>query len=170
MSKYYNKIKKTKKFQIEKSDIKFPETKVENVLNYNQVHFFEDGLLRVEDAAVGVVHQMHRIGGGESVEELNGYEASRLGGEKGFGPVRAGTCIDGDFIARKESGGPPPQTGLFELCGQFSVRDAGLVVFDEGSLVPAGFDGLLKATQETVLKGKIVHFSSRFVGLNWTQR
>ena len=44
MSKYYNKIKKTKKFQIEKSDIKFPETKVENVLNYNQVHFFEDEL------------------------------------------------------------------------------------------------------------------------------
>ena len=44
MSKYYNKIKKTKKFRIEKSDIKFPETKVENVLNYNQVHFFEDEL------------------------------------------------------------------------------------------------------------------------------
>ena len=44
MSKYYNKINETKKFQIEKSDIKFPETKVENVLNYNQVHFFEDEL------------------------------------------------------------------------------------------------------------------------------
>ena len=44
ISKYYNKINETKKFQIEKSDIKFPETKVENVLNYNQVHFFEDEL------------------------------------------------------------------------------------------------------------------------------
>ena len=44
ISKYYNKINETKKFQREKSDIKFPETKVENVLNYNQVHFFEDEL------------------------------------------------------------------------------------------------------------------------------
>ena len=44
MSKYYPEIKETKKFIIEKSNIKFPETKIENVLNYNQIHFFEDEL------------------------------------------------------------------------------------------------------------------------------
>ena len=42
--KYYPEIKETKKFKIEKSNIKFPETKIENVLNYNQIHFFEDEL------------------------------------------------------------------------------------------------------------------------------
>ncbi len=44
MIKYYPEIKETKKFKIEKSNIKFPETKIENVLNYNQIHFFEDEL------------------------------------------------------------------------------------------------------------------------------
>ena len=44
MFKYYPEIKETKKFKIEKSTIKFPETKIENVLNYNQIHFFEDEL------------------------------------------------------------------------------------------------------------------------------
>ena len=44
MNKYYHKINETKKFKIEKSNIIFPETKVENVLNYNQVQFFEDEL------------------------------------------------------------------------------------------------------------------------------
>ena len=44
MFKYYPEIKETKKFKIEKSNIKFPETKIENVLNYNQIHFFEDEL------------------------------------------------------------------------------------------------------------------------------
>ena len=44
MIKYYPEIKETKKFKIEKSSIKFPETKVENVLNYNKIHFFEDEL------------------------------------------------------------------------------------------------------------------------------
>ena len=44
MSKYYPEIKETKIFKIEKTNLKFPETKVENVLNYNQIHFFEDEL------------------------------------------------------------------------------------------------------------------------------
>ena len=44
MSKYYPEINETKKFKIEKTNLKFPETKVENVLNYNQIHFFEDEL------------------------------------------------------------------------------------------------------------------------------
>ena len=44
MNKYYPKINETKKFRTEKSNITFPEIKVENVLNYNQVHFFEDEL------------------------------------------------------------------------------------------------------------------------------
>ena len=44
MIKYYPEIKETKKFKIEKSKIKFPETKVENVLNYNKIQFFEDEL------------------------------------------------------------------------------------------------------------------------------
>ena len=44
MIKYYPEIKETKIFKIEKSNIKFPETKVENVLNYNKIHFFEDEL------------------------------------------------------------------------------------------------------------------------------
>ena len=44
MNKYYPKINETKKFRTEKSNITFPEIKVENVLNYNQVQFFEDEL------------------------------------------------------------------------------------------------------------------------------
>ena len=44
MNKYYHKINETKEFKIEKSNIIFPETKIENVLNYNQVQFFEDEL------------------------------------------------------------------------------------------------------------------------------
>ena len=40
MNKYYPKINETKKFRTEKSNITFPEIKVENVLNYNQVQFF----------------------------------------------------------------------------------------------------------------------------------
>ena len=44
MNKYYHKINETKKFKIEKSNIIFPEIKIENVLNYNQVQFFEDEL------------------------------------------------------------------------------------------------------------------------------
>ena len=44
MSKYYPEIKETKVFKKEKTHIKYPETKVENVLNYNQIHFFEDEL------------------------------------------------------------------------------------------------------------------------------
>ena len=44
MNKYYLQAKETKKFKIEKSDLIFPEIKVENVLNYNQVQFFEDEL------------------------------------------------------------------------------------------------------------------------------
>ena len=44
MNKYYPKINETKKFRTEKSNIIFPEIKVENVLNYNQVQFFEDEL------------------------------------------------------------------------------------------------------------------------------
>ena len=44
MSKYYPEIKETKVFKKEKTNIKYPETKVENVLNYNQIHFFEDEL------------------------------------------------------------------------------------------------------------------------------
>ena len=44
MNKYYPKINETKKFRTEKSNMTFPEIKVENVLNYNQVQFFEDEL------------------------------------------------------------------------------------------------------------------------------
>ena len=44
MNKYYPIINETKKFRTEKSNITFPEIKVENVLNYNQVQFFEDEL------------------------------------------------------------------------------------------------------------------------------
>ena len=44
MGKYYPEIKETKVFKKEKTDLKYPETKVENVLNYNQIHFFEDEL------------------------------------------------------------------------------------------------------------------------------
>ena len=44
MNKYYPKINETKKFRTEKSNMRFPEIKVENVLNYNQVQFFEDEL------------------------------------------------------------------------------------------------------------------------------
>ena len=44
MGKYYAEIKETKVFKKEKTDLKYPETKVENVLNYNQIHFFEDEL------------------------------------------------------------------------------------------------------------------------------
>jgi len=44
MNKYYLQAKETKKFKIEKSNMIFPEIKVENVLNYNQVQFFEDEL------------------------------------------------------------------------------------------------------------------------------
>ena len=44
MNKYYPKINETKKFRTEKSNITFPEIKVENVLNYKQVQFFEDEL------------------------------------------------------------------------------------------------------------------------------
>ena len=44
MNKYYPKINETKKFRTEKSNMLFPEIKVENVLNYNQVQFFEDEL------------------------------------------------------------------------------------------------------------------------------
>ena len=44
MNKYYPKINETKKFRTEKSNMVFPEIKVENVLNYNQVQFFEDEL------------------------------------------------------------------------------------------------------------------------------
>ena len=44
MNKYYLQANEEKKFKIEKSNMLFPETKVENVLNYNQVQFFEDEL------------------------------------------------------------------------------------------------------------------------------
>ena len=44
MNKYYPIINETKKFRTEKSNMIFPEIKVENVLNYNQVQFFEDEL------------------------------------------------------------------------------------------------------------------------------
>ena len=44
MNKYYHKINETKEFKIEKSNFIFQETKIENVLNYNQVQFFEDEL------------------------------------------------------------------------------------------------------------------------------
>ena len=44
MNKYYPKINETKKFRTEKCNMTFPEIKVENVLNYNQVQFFEDEL------------------------------------------------------------------------------------------------------------------------------
>ena len=44
INKYYPKINETKKFRTEKSNITFPEIKVENVLNYKQVQFFEDEL------------------------------------------------------------------------------------------------------------------------------
>ena len=44
MNKYYPKINETKKLRTEKSNMIFPEIKVENVLNYNQVQFFEDEL------------------------------------------------------------------------------------------------------------------------------
>ena len=44
MSKYYKEIKESKIFKKEIYNKIFPETKVENVLNYNQVHFFEDEL------------------------------------------------------------------------------------------------------------------------------
>ena len=44
MNKYYPEIKESKKFKKEKTNIKFPEMKVENVLNYSQIHFFEDEL------------------------------------------------------------------------------------------------------------------------------
>ena len=44
MNKYYPKINETKKFRTEKSNMIFPEIKVENVLNYKQVQFFEDEL------------------------------------------------------------------------------------------------------------------------------
>ena len=101
---------------------------------------------------------MHRVRGGESVEELYGHEPARLGGEERLGPARAGTCVDGDLVAREEPGGAPPQVGLFKFRGQFPVGDAGLVVFDEGCFAPARFDGLFEATQEAVFKSQIVHF------------
>ena len=41
---FYPDVKDNKKFNIKESKIIFPETKVNNMLNYNQVHFFEDEL------------------------------------------------------------------------------------------------------------------------------
>ena len=41
---FYPDVKDNKKFNIKESKIIFPETKVKNMLNYNQVHFFEDEL------------------------------------------------------------------------------------------------------------------------------
>ena len=128
-----------------------------------EVHLLEDRLLRIKDAAVGMGHQVHRIFGGEAVEELYGHEPARLGGEEGLAPACAGTCVDGYFVARLQACGPPPKDGLFKFGCQLPVGNTGLVVFNEGGLVPAGFDGLFKAAQETVFKGQIVHGSLRFV-------
>lgn len=44
INKFYPDNKDDKKFNIKKSNIIFPETKIENILNYNQIHFFEDEL------------------------------------------------------------------------------------------------------------------------------
>ena len=44
INKFYPDMKSTKKFEIKKSNNTFPETKVEKMLNYNQIHFFEDEL------------------------------------------------------------------------------------------------------------------------------
>ena len=41
---FYKDIKDNKRFNIKESKIIFPETKVKNMLNYNQIHFFEDEL------------------------------------------------------------------------------------------------------------------------------
>ena len=41
---FYPEMKESKKFEIKASKISFPETKIDNMLNYNQIHFFEDEL------------------------------------------------------------------------------------------------------------------------------
>ena len=127
-----------------------------------EVHLLEDRLLRIEDTAVGMGHEVHRVFGGEAVEELYGDEPACLGGKEGLGPACAGTCVDGDLVAALKPGSPPPEDGLFEFGGQFPVGDADLVIFNKCCLVPAGFDGLFKAAQEAVFKGQIVHGSLRY--------
>ena len=44
INKFYTDMKEDKIFNIKQSNITFPETKVENILNYNVIHFFEDEL------------------------------------------------------------------------------------------------------------------------------
>ena len=127
-----------------------------------EVHLLEDRLLRIKDAAVGMGHELHRVRGRETVEELHGHESARLGGEEGLAPACAGAGVDGNLVARLETGGPPPEDGFLEFGGQLTVGDTGLVIFNKCCLVPAGFDGLFKAAQEAVFKGQIVHGSLRY--------
>ncbi len=44
IKKFYPNIKEDKKFKIKKTNIEFPKTKIENIINYNQIYFFEDEL------------------------------------------------------------------------------------------------------------------------------
>ena len=55
ISHFYKDINNDRKLEIKDSDIIFPETKIENILNYNQVHFFEDELgdIGLSEAKIG---------------------------------------------------------------------------------------------------------------------
>jgi type 2A phosphatase activator TIP41 len=44
INSFYSYIKKDKKFTIKETKLVFPKTKIENILNYNQINFFEDEL------------------------------------------------------------------------------------------------------------------------------
>jgi type 2A phosphatase activator TIP41 len=55
INSFYSYIKKDKKFTIKETKLVFPKTKIENILNYNQVHFFEDELgdIGLSEAKIG---------------------------------------------------------------------------------------------------------------------
>nr|AHF25859.1 hypothetical protein [uncultured bacterium Contigcl_1493] len=123
-----------------------------------EVHLVEDGLLGVEDAAVGMVDELHRVGGREAVEELHGHEAAGLGGEEGLAPAGAGTGVDGDLVPGLQAGRLPEPDGLVQLGGELTIGDARGLVFFNGGFVPAFEDGALERLQETVVGGEVVHF------------
>ena len=124
-----------------------------------EIHRVEGPLLRVQDAAVGMVDQPLRVGRSERVIEMDGHVTLADRRHEDGGTEGAALGVDGYFVAGLQAGFLPDQVQGFDPLRKFAVGDGGLAEIAQRGTVPAVADSAFEEADEVV---DFDHFSVVF--------
>ena len=130
--------------------------RTEQLGHLSEVHRGEEALFGIEEAAVGMVHEPLRIGGGKSVVQLDGHVAFADGRHEDGSAQGAASGVDGSLVARLQAGVFPDEVEGFDPLRQPVVVDGRLAEVAQGRVLPIVAHGGLEKIDEIV---DLKHFS-----------